>query len=165
LTPIDLKDCTLFLIDGTGTNFIAIRIGEGNFSYTAKRNLEQRKARGQLDKIREGEEEAVSIAFQFIWDLMISSDDDPPTIEEVLEGNATGWVSSSPDTNGPFCIHLQIVRSLTCRHPNGTNYTDGETYNFPDFYYDDLSHSLRDSTVDCKGFSNRVKPTITRDLT
>lgn len=164
MTPIDLKDCTLFLIDGTGANFIAIRIGEGNFSYTGKRNIEQRKARGQLDKVREGEEDVTSITFQFVWDLMISSDDEPPTMEEVLYGEA-GWTSASADTNAPFSVHLQIVRSLTCRQPNGTNYTDGETYNFPEFYQEELSHSLKDSTVDCKGFSNRVRPTITRDLT
>jgi len=160
---IDMKNCTLFLIDGTGANFIAIRIGEGNFTYATKRSVEPRLSRGQLWQSREGDEQVTEIAMQYVWDSITSSGDEPPTIEEVIYGNAPGWTSATlNDALGPRTVNLQIVRSYTCRQPNGTDVTDGETYNFPEFNVQELNHSLRDATVDCKGYSNRVKPTVTR---
>lgn len=165
MMPIDLKDCTLFLIDGTGVHFVAIRIGEGNFTYSRKRSIELKKVRGRLQSTRVGEEEPTDIAFQLVWDSITSSGDEPPTFEEIIDGVAPGWVSATPsvyDPVGPFTVNIQIVRSFTCRKPNATVVTDGETYNFPEFNCQEFSHSLRDATIDCKGFSNRVKPHVTR---
>ena len=163
MLPIDLKDCTFFVIDGTGLNFVAIRIGEGNFTYSRKRNVEPRKSRGNLYQSREGEEEPIDISFQFVWDEIKSSGSEPPTLEEIFDGTAPGWVTATTnDPDGPFTVNLQIVRSFTCQRPNATTYTDGETYNFPEFNTQELSHSVKDATVDCKGFSNRVSPTISR---
>jgi hypothetical protein len=161
--PLDLKDCTLFVLDGTGTNFIAIRIGEGSLSYTVSRNVEARKSRGQLYQSREGEEEPTEISFQFVWDSITSSGDEPPTLEEALYGLAEGWTSASAaDPNGPWTTNLQIVRSFTCRSPKDITTNDGDTYNFPEFNLQKLAHSAKDATVDCSGFSNRVRPTVTR---
>lgn len=162
MTPIDMKDCTLFVIDGSGLNFIAIRVGEGNFTYTVKRNIEPKKSRGNLYQLREGEEEPTEIAFQCVWDQIVSSGEEPPTLEECINGTAPGWFSASPDADGPRTVHLQIVRSRTCRRPNAMTFTDGETYNFAEFSATNLAHSLKDATVDCQGFSNRVRPTVTR---
>lgn len=163
MKPLDLKDCTFFVIDGSGLNFIAIRIGEGNFSYTTKRNIVSRKSRGNLHQTREGEQEPTDISFQFVWDQITSSGEESPTIEEAFHGEIEEWTSASAsDPNGVFTVNLQIVRSLTCQRPNATTYTDGETYNFPEFNLLELAHSAKDGTVDCRGFSNRVRPTTTR---
>jgi hypothetical protein len=161
MNHIDLKECSLFLIDGTGANYVAIRIGEGNFSYSRRRNIEVRKSRGNLNSSRETEEEPTDIQFQFVWDTMVSSGSEPPTIEEIIDGTAPGWAPATSDPEAPFTVNIQIVRSLTCQAPVGP---DGEVYNFPEFNCLELSHSLKDSTVDCKGFSNRVKPHITRGV-
>ena len=162
MIPIDMKDCTLFIIDGSGLNFIAIRIGEGNFTYTVKRNIEPKKSRGNLNQLREGEEEVTDVSFQFVWDTVTSSGDEPPTLEECIYGDAPGWVSASIDLDGPRTVNLQIVRSKTCRRPNASTFTEGDTYNFAEFSVTSLAHSLKDATVDCQGFSNRVRPTVTR---
>lgn len=163
MTPLDLKDCTFFVIDGSGLNFIAIRIGEGNFAYTIKRSIEARKSRGNLYQNREGEEEPTDISFQFVWDTITSSGSEPPTLEEAIYGTAPGWTNATVgDPNGPVTVNLQIVRQINCRRPNGVRYTDGETYNFLEFNATEFAHSIKDATVDCKGYSNRVKPTITR---
>lgn len=158
MNDIDLKDCNFFLIDGTGEHYVAIRIGEGNFSYSRRRSVEPRKSRGNLHSSREGEEEPIDIQFQFVWDYIRSSGSEPPTIEEIIDGRATGWVSATPknfDPDGPFTVNLQIVRLVSCAN-------DGEVYNFAEFNCTELSHSLKDSTVDCRGFSNRVRPYVTR---
>jgi len=162
MIPIDMKDCTLFIIDGSGLNFVVIRVGEGNFTYTVKRAIEPRKSRGNLYQLREGEEEVTDITFQFVWEAVTSSGDEPPTLEECIYGEAEGWTSASIDLNGPRTVHLQIVRSKTCRRPNATTFTEGETYNFPEFSVLSFAHSLKDATIDCSGFSNRVRPTVSR---
>jgi len=165
MNHIDMKDCTLFLLDKTGANFIALRIGEGNFAYTKARNIVTKKSRGYLDKIREGEDEPVAINFQVVWDAIESSGDEPPTLEEVLDGQGPGWVSAATDLAGPFSVNLQIIRNVHCKRPNNITFTDNETYNFPEFNYEELAHSLKDATIDCSGFSNRVKPTVSRTTT
>lgn len=157
---VDLKNCTLFLIDGTGANFVGIRIGEGNFTYVNKRNLERQKSRGLLNAVREGEEQEVQITFQFIWEEFISSEGDAPTLDEIFNGQAAGWTSATfNDPYSPFSVHLQIVNTWTCYSPVGTPHANVHTLNFADFFYEELNHSLKDATVDCSGFSNRSKPT------
>src|ERR1051325_1836689 len=100
MTPIDLKDCSFFILDKDGSNFINIRIGEGNFTYSIERSLELKKSRGNLDKVREGEEEPVKIQFQFVWDQITSSGMEAATVEEALNklGPASNWQSAASDS-------------------------------------------------------------------
>ena len=162
LIPIDLKNCQLYLIDGTGNNFIAIRIGEGTLTYSVKRDIQQRKSRGNLWQLREGEQQPTDVQFQFVWDFITSSGDEPPTIEDVLYGTAEGWVSASNsfDQTGPFTVNLQIVNTVPCFGPS--HGSEMETHNFPLFAFTSLDHSLKDATVDCKGVSNRPRPIVIR---
>lgn len=159
MNPISLRDCSLFLIDGTGSNYIEVTIGEGNLQYSTRRNVEPVKSRGVLDRVREGEQDITDVQFQFVWEHIKSSGSDPPTIEEVLSrsGPASTWQSDSADLDSPFCIRLQLVKTKQCGSIN-----DGETLTFFEFHYQELAHSLEDATVDCRGFSNRVKPKVTR---
>jgi hypothetical protein len=162
LTPIDLKNCNLYILDATGSNYLAVRIGEGTLTYAIKRDIQQRKSRGNLWQLREGEEQVVEVQFQFIWDTITSTGDEPPTIEEAIYGEAPGWQSASAavDPKGPFTVNLQLVNQVPCYGVGGGFIT--ETHNFPIFAHDSLSHAIKDSTVDCKGISNRAKPIIVR---
>ena len=162
MTSIDLKNCNLYILDATGSNYIAVRIGEGTLTYATKRDIQQRKSRGNLFQLREGEEQVTEVNFQFIWDNITSSGDELPTVEEVLNGEAAGWASASAavDPSGPYIVNLQLVNQVPCYGIGGGFIT--ETFNFPIFAYTDLSHSIKDSSVDCKGISNRPKPIIVR---
>src|SRR5688572_1657745 len=121
MTPIDLKDCTLYIRDG-GVNFIEVRIGEGNLQYNETRQLEFAKTRGNLDRVRENEEVPVEVNFQFVWDHIISNGVEPPTVEDALKqlNNAEDWVSASNDPNAPYSVHLQLVMAKECTLPNGS---------------------------------------------
>lgn len=162
MTPIDLKNCNLYILDATGSNYIAVRIGEGTLTYSTKKDIVQRKSRGNLYQLREGEQQVTEISFQFVWDHITSSGDELPTVEEALSGLAPGWKSASVDVDphGPYTTNLQLVNQVPCYGIAGGFIT--ETFNFPIFTYTDLSHSVKDSTVDCKGISNRSKPIIVR---
>lgn len=144
MTPIDLKNCNLFLLDATGTNYISIRVGEGTFAYSIKRDIQQRKSRGKLDKVREGEEFPTEISMQFVWDNISSSGSEPPTFEEIIYGTAPGWISANADfdPSGPYMVHLQLVNQVPCYGIGGGSET--ETLNFPFFTVADFNHSLKD---------------------
>jgi hypothetical protein len=160
--PIELKNCNLYILDATGSNYLAVRIGEGTLTYSTKKDIIPRKSRGNLYQLREGEEQVTEVNFQFIWDNITSSGEEPPTVEEALDGLAPGWVSASNavDPHGPYTTNLQLVNQVPCYGVSGGFIT--ETFNFPIFAYTDLSHSVKDSMVDCKGISNRPKPIIVR---
>ncbi len=151
-----MKNVNLFLIDATGANYINIRSGDGTFSYSTKRDIQQRKSRGNLYQQREGEEYPTEISMQFIWANISSSSPEPPTLEEVIYGLAPGWVSAGNDPHGPFTVHLQLVNQVPCYGIGGGFET--ETLNFPVFTISDFNHSLKDALVDCKGTSMRTRP-------
>lgn len=162
MISVELKNCNLFILDATGSNYITVRIGEGTLTYSTKRDIQQRKSRGNLYQVREGEEQVTEINFQFVWDLITSSGEEHPTVEEALNGLAPGWTSASAslDPNSPFTTNLQFVNQIPCYGIAGGYIT--ETLNFPIFSYETFDHQVKDATIDCKGFSNRTKPIIVR---
>jgi hypothetical protein len=164
VTPIDLKECTIFILDRNAANFIAVRVGEGNLTYSVKRNIDTKKSRGNLHQIREGEEEAIALSFQFVWDHIVGSSGDPPTVEDALyrRGEAAAWVSTSTDSLAPFCVDIQIVHEKECVLPNLDPLDQSEYYHFSQFHFQSLDHDPKSATVDCKGICNRVKPIVVR---
>lgn len=154
---IDLRNTTLTIKDGS-TNFIDVKVGEGNLTYGIKKNIDLVKSRGELDTTREGEQEAMEVAFSFMWEYLLASTGDPPSIEEVLErtGAASSWISVNPDPFAPYSVHLALVHIPPCQD------IEVETILFPMFHYTQLAHSLLDATVSCNGICNAVRPTIVR---
>lgn len=145
---IDLRHTILFIRE-RGSGYIAVRIGEGNFTYTEKRNIIFAKARGVMDRVREGNEEGVDAQFQFIWDNIAAHDGSIITVEDALKklNNAANWVSTSTDPDGPYCVDLILQFDPGCA--NGE-----ENLYFSQFEYENLSHSLKDGSVDCAGTCN-----------
>src|SRR5690348_7052340 len=115
MTPIDLRHTTLYIRD-KGTNYITVRIGEGNLTYAEKRNIIVAKSRGVLNRIREGDEEAMDLQFQFVWDNITAHDGSIITVEDALKNrnNASGWQSTSFDPDAPYCIDMQLDFSPLC---------------------------------------------------
>lgn len=151
---IDLKDATIYLRD-RATNWVEVRVGEGNLTYSEKRTIEADKDRGNPGRIREGEKELVEVSFEFLWEE-IRSATDVPTLEEVLKGMASGWVSaaSNPitgdlDPNAPFSVHIQIVRENACGQI--------EQYLFVEFNYEELAHDMKNASISCKGICNHYQ--------
>ncbi len=155
---IDLKNATITLSD-RADHFIFIYIGQGNLQYTSKRNLEFVKSRGFLNTVREGDDEPVEVSLQFVWETLVggSDDGDPPTFDAVLRhyGHASSWLSTNPDSEAPYCIDIEVQYIPICNGVAGTQ----QTLILQQFNYEELSHSLSDATVDCKGKCNIVGAT------
>lgn len=157
MRPIDLRDAVITIRDG-GSNYVTLVLGEGNLNYSVRRNVEAVDSRGLLDTVREGKQEVVDLNFQFVWTELTASTDDPPTLEDVFYhiGEAADWVSTATDANAPFAVDIRIVLTYPCED------VEDQTIDFTWFSYQELSHSLKDATIDCKGFANMTRPTVTR---
>lgn len=66
---IDLKNATIKFKDG-GSNELAIKIGEGNLTWTEKRPLKYLKNFGALYQVLKADEEAMDVKFELTWEWL-----------------------------------------------------------------------------------------------
>lgn len=137
---------------------IEVRVGEGNVTYEEKVVRQYKKNRGRLDVVRNGDEDAMNVNFDFVWDHIVGVSGDPITPHEALKGtgNASAWVSSATESCEPYAVDIIILYKPICTGE------EWEQITFEDFRYDTLSSNLKDGTVACKGQCNRTQPTVIR---
>lgn len=160
MAQIDLRNSTITFVDGSGSNSISVKIGEGNLTYDERRNIEPVKRRGTLSTVREGDEEPVNVEISFVWEYITSTNtSDPPTVEDVLKrrGPAASWTSSSPDVDAPYCVDITIEYEPPCLGEDSW-----ELISLSQFHYNSLRHSLKDGTVDMQGLCNQIMAEATR---
>jgi hypothetical protein len=155
---IDLKNVTVKIRDGTTPtpNEIEVKIGEGNFTYDERRNMEYVRDRGKLDTVREGDEEPVDIRMDAQWDYITGDGD--ITIEDALKqrGAAAGWKSSDTDPCAPYAVDLVLINEPECVGDFK------ETLVFADFRWESLAHDARGATISTSGKANITEATATR---
>jgi hypothetical protein len=164
---IDLKNALVKLRDGTpGTPVeITIKVGEGNLTYSEKRNMIYTLDRGVLDEVREGDQVPVDVAFGLIWEYITGGDYTGAvgTVEDFLKkrGLYAGNVSSDSDACRPYAVDVVVEYEPPCA-PGSTNPKPNETIILADFRYESLDHDLRAATIACTGKCNVVQATSTR---
>lgn len=137
---------------------LQIRVGEGNFQWTEKRNIQYTKDRGRLDTVKLGDEEPVEVKLDFTWVFLKADTGQTPTVEDVLKkrGEASSWVTSAADTCEPYAVDLKIVYTPPCAAEKR------EVYLVRDFRYEDLGHDIKQGMVSISGKANVTEPTVTR---
>ena len=162
MAQIDLKQATVTIKDGDG-NSLAIRIVEGNLTYSETKNMEYKLDRGILDEVREGDEAPIDVTFDFVWDYLkgpssASSAGGTPTIEDALKqrGGAADWVSSDSDICRPYAVDLVILYTPSCATG------DQEEITLPDFRHESLAHDLSAGTVAATGKCNATEAIVVR---
>jgi hypothetical protein len=157
---IDLKDCTIYLLDGSGES-LEVKIGEGNLTYTESRNIQYTLDRGQLDEVREGDEVPMDVKLDFTWEYLRGSptSGSTPSVEEALKniGNAANWTSSDSDGCRPYAVDIKVVYA-----PQPSNCGDKETITLLDFRYEKLDHDMKAGTVSVTGKCNVTQATVIR---
>lgn len=165
---IDLKDATLKIKDG-GSNEVEIKLGDGDMTYTERRNIEYILDKGLLDDVREGDQVPVQVQFDATWDYIIGpssastvtsgSPTGTPTIEDALKqrGGAANWVSTDSDTCRPYAVDIEITINP---QPGGCG--DQETILLSDFRYEEIGHGLRQGNLNISGQCNVTEATATR---
>ena len=165
---IDMKDATIKIKDGD-SNEITVKIGDGNLSYTERRNIEYILDKGSLDDVREGDEVPVQVQMDATWSYIkgpssastvtSGSPSGTPTIEDALKrvGAAANWVSTDADACRPYAVDLELVINP---QPGGCG--DQETILLSDFRYEEIGHGLREGNLSISGQCNVTDATATR---
>ncbi len=163
MSQIDLKHATLYLRDGTSPTkkTLEVKIGTGTFTYDEKKTMDYSLDRGNLDVVREGDQQPVDVKFDFQWEfLRADSGDTDPSVEEFLKqvGKASGYVSSDPDTCQPYCVDVILLYVPPC---GGTK---NEKIVLPLFRFESLSHDAKAGQVAVSGKCNVTQATVTRQV-
>lgn len=159
MAQIDLRNVTIRLFDGSGVpNYIDVKIGEGDLSWSEKRQLDAVKSRGNLDTFRENEQVPLELSVVAIWEFIASASGEPITVEDALKrrNGASAWVSASPDALAPYCVNLAVIHTPPC---SGVL---KETVTFPQCHYIEIASSVKDGTLAIKLTCNCTEPTVTR---
>ena len=162
MAVIDLKQTTLFILDGTSPTqlTVEVKIGEGNMTYSERRNMDYILDKGLLDTVREGDQVPVEVRFDFQWEfLKTDGAGPPPTVEEALknEGAASAWISSATDPCEPYAVDIRLTNTPVC--PGVKN----EEIYLADFRWESLDHDLRANSVAVSGQANITRAAITRN--
>lgn len=141
-----------------GGRTLEVKIGDGNLTYTENRDLEYRLDRGNLDTVRELDQQPMDVTMDFIWEFITASTGDDPTLEDALKqrGEASGWTSSSSDQCEPYAVDIEIEYLPPCSDENP------EVILLPDFRWDTIDHNLTDATLTATGRCNATQATVSR---
>lgn len=156
---MDLKDCSVFLVDGTNTpNELELKIDEGNITWSRKRNIEVKKDRGVLDYMKEGDEEAMDVKLECRFSTLKSSSGDPVTPYEFF--TKTGAASSYASTAAVCAADAVDIRIEVDRNCGTT--VEDEIITFSDFTYESIDGDFRAGTLSVSGKCLAVGPTSVR---
>jgi hypothetical protein len=147
--------------DGAATpNELTIKIGDGNLTYSEKRNMEYLLDRGVIDEVREGDDVPMDINFTFNWEYIKGalSTTGSPSVEDALKqiGAAANWTSTDSDACRPYAVDIEITYEPNCSS------SDKETITLPDFRWESFDHDPRAGQITCAGKCNAKYATTVR---
>jgi hypothetical protein len=137
---------------------IEIKVGEGNLTWTEAKEYEYLRERGDLDTVKEADEQPVEMSLEFVYDYIKTQSGQTITAVDALKraGEASEWVSTSDDLCEPYCVDVLVKHCVPC----GTD--EDEDVLFTDFRYESLDFDTGEATIAVSGRCNVSEPTITR---
>jgi len=137
---------------------IEIQVGEGNLTWTEAKEYEYLRERGDLDTVKEADEQPVEMSMEFVYEYIKTQSGQTITPVDALkqQGEAAEWVSSSSDLCEPYCVDVLAKHCVPC----GTD--EDEDVLFTDFRYEGLDFDTGDATIAVSGRCNVSEPTVTR---
>jgi hypothetical protein len=137
---------------------IEIKVGEGNLTWTEAKEYEYLRERGDLDTVKEADEQPVEMSMEFVYDYIKTQSGQSITAVDALkqQGEASEWVSSSADLCEPYAVTVLAKHCVPC----GTD--EDEDVLFTDFRYESLDFDVGEATIAVSGRCNTSEPTVTR---
>jgi len=137
---------------------IEVAIGEGNLTWTEAKEYEYLRERGDLDTVKEGDEQPVEMSLEFVYEYVKTESGQTITPVDALKnaGEAAEWVSSSTDLCEPYAVDILAKHCVPC----GTD--QDEDVLFVDFRYESLDFDMGEATIAVSGRCNVSEPTVTR---
>lgn len=159
MAQIDLKNCVIRISDRAG-KFIDVKIGEGNLTYSEKRNVQYTLNKGNLDEVRLGDQVPMDVSLDAVWEYVSGgvSSAGAASIRDALkqEGAAATWLSTDLDSCRPYAVDLTIIYTPNC---DG----DSEEVLLADFRVEELNFDLKAGTIAATGKCNAVESSVTRE--
>ena len=162
MARIDLKLCTVQFLDGTSPdpNVLDIKNGNGNITWTVKRDFVYVLNRGKLDTVRLGDQMPVEFKMDLIYEFLQMGADQAPIVspEDFLKkrGNASSFVTAGSDPCQPYAVTIKFLQEQNC--PGVLD----ELVTLTEFRYEDISHDLRSGMIQLSGKCNIQRPSIVR---
>jgi hypothetical protein len=137
---------------------LEVKIGEGNLTWTETKEYEYLRDRGNLDTVKEGDEQPVEMSLEFVYEYVKSASGTTITPVDALKrlSYAAEWVSTSSDLCEPYCIDILAKHCVPC----GTD--QDEDVLFTDFRWESLDYDLQAATISVSGKCNVSEPAVTR---
>ena len=129
---------------------LVVTIGEGNLTWTEAKEYEYLLDRGDLDTVKEGDEQPLEVSLEFVYDHVTQGTGEAVTPVDAVKGSggASEWVSSSSDLCEPYAVDMVVRHCVPC----GTD--EDEETTFPDFRYESLEYDLSEATIAVSGRCN-----------
>jgi len=125
---------------------VIVKIGEGNITFSEKRNIEYIRDRGEIDTVRLGDDEPVDVSFDFMWEWIEKNSSDQD-LRSVITGE--GGETSSGDSCEPYACDITLVFTAC---------SITETITLADFRWEEISYDGRAGTISCSGKCNIAAP-------
>ena len=137
---------------------LEVKIGEGNLTWSEAKEYEYLRDRGNLDTVKEGDEQPVEVNLEFVYDYVKSSSGGDITPCDAIKqiGEAAGWITSSDDQCEPYAIDILAKHCVPC----GTD--EDEDVLLQDFRWEGLDFDLQAATIAVTGKCNVSSATVTR---
>lgn len=143
-----------------GPNVLKVKMGEGNLTFSAKRAMTYVKEKRSIVDgfVMTGDDEALDVKLDAVWEFLSSDTSDPPTIEEALTqtGGAANWVTSGSDQCEPYCIDIEIIYTPPCTG------VKAEKILLDEYRWENLDHDLKAGTISTGGKCKILLPTKSR---
>lgn len=144
----------------TGARTVAIKVGEGNLTYSEKKTRQYIPDRGTLDGVRNADEEPMDVSLDIVWEFLIAetSSGTPTPREALLKiGEASSWASTNTDACSIYCIDVEIENDANCASSQ-----DREFIMLEEFHWESLSQDLKAGTIKLSGKCNRTEAALYR---
>lgn len=137
---------------------VEINVGEGNLTWSETKEYDYLRNRGDLDTVKEGDEQPVEMSMEFVYDYVKTESGQTITPTDAIKqiGEAAEWVSSSSDLCEPYCVDILAKHCVPC----GTD--EDEDILFVDFRRESLDFDVDEATIAVSGRCNVSEPTVTR---
>jgi hypothetical protein len=129
---------------------LEVTIGEGNLTWTEAKEYEYLLDRGDLDTVKEGDEQPLEVSLEFVYEHVLTGTGESVTPVDAVKGSggAAEWVSSSSDLCEPYAVDMVVRHCVPC----GTD--EDEEITFPDFRFESLEYDLSEATISVSGRCN-----------
>lgn len=137
---------------------IEVKIGEGNLTYTESKEYDYLLDRGNLDTVREADQQPVDVSIDFVYEHVVGTVAQTPTVVDALkrQGEASEWVSASSDLCEPYGVDIFIDHVTPC----GSE--ENEETTLPTYRYESLEFDLSEATISTSGRCNVVEAGVVR---